>query len=140
MRNEDAEIGGACQAEMKSHRKMLMEDYSISPELVSKCRDDIDNNCKQSQNSNPGEIIHCLLRTAMQRQLESRECEGELRLLLREADVASDWKVDPVLKNACQETVTNGCDSSLGSTHVMMCLMGLAQKQSRHMTANCKAR
>ena len=61
MRNEDAEIGGACQAEMKSHRKMLMEDYSISPELVSKCRDDIDNNCKQSHN-NPGEIIHCLLR------------------------------------------------------------------------------
>ena len=76
----------------------------------------------------------------MQRQLESKECEGELRLLLREADVASDWKVDPVLKQACQEVVTNACDKSLGSTHVMMCLMGLVQKQSRHMTSNCQAR
>ena len=141
MRNEDAEINGACQKEMKMHRKSLMEDYSISPELVSKCRDDIENSCTgKSSGSHPGEIIHCLLRTAMQRQLESKECEAELRLLLREADIASDWKVDPVLKSACQDVVTQGCDANLGATHVMTCLMGLMTSQSRHMTTNCKDR
>ena len=141
MRNEEAEIDGACQNEMKLHRKSLMEDYSISPELVSTCRDDIENSCNTVQgNRHPGEIIHCLLRTAMQRQLESKECEAELRLLLREADIASDWKVDPVLKGACQDVVSQGCDANLGSTHVLSCLMGLMTSQSRYMTSSCKDR
>ena len=39
---------------------------------------------------------------------------------MKEVDVASDWRVDPVLKNACQEVVTSACDPSLGTDHVMV--------------------
>ena len=46
LRNEDAEVGGPCQAEMKSHRETLMNDYAISPELVAKCGSDIEANCE----------------------------------------------------------------------------------------------
>lgn len=34
-------IGGACAREMSAHRKMLMEDFSISPEIVKECKKDI---------------------------------------------------------------------------------------------------
>ena len=39
---------------------------------------------------------------------------------MKEVDVASDWRVDPVLKNACQDVVTAACDPSLGTDHVMV--------------------
>ena len=39
---------------------------------------------------------------------------------MKEADVASDWRVDPVLKNACHEVVMAACDPSLGNDHVMV--------------------
>ena len=46
----------------------------------------------------PGErTIHCLMKYAVQRQLDNERCEHALSTLLREADVASDWKVDPIL-------------------------------------------
>ncbi len=119
LRNEDGNIGGHCQAEMKSHRKMLMEDYSISPELVSKCGTAIETNCVNAGQKHPGEVIHCLLRAAMQHKLDDEPgCQDELQILLRQADVASDWKVDPVLKNACQDVVMAACDPSLGHVTV----------------------
>ena len=46
LRNEDGNIGGPCQGEMKAHRLMLMEDHAISPELVAKCGTDITTSCK----------------------------------------------------------------------------------------------
>ena len=46
LRNEDGNIGGPCQGEMKAHRLMLMEDHAISPELVAKCGTDITASCK----------------------------------------------------------------------------------------------
>ena len=101
MRNEDGVIGGQCQAEMKSHRQMLMEDYSVSPELVAKCGSDIANNCQKETKKgkqSPGEVIHCLLRAAMEHKIEESQCDDELKILLKEVDIASDWRVDPALK------------------------------------------
>ena len=120
LRNEDGNIGGQCQLEMKAHRLMLMEDYAISPELVAKCGTDIEANCKGRKNHHPGEVVHCLLRSAMERKLQEKSCEDELRMLMKEVDVASDWRVDPVLKNACQEVVMAACNPSLGTDHVMV--------------------
>jgi AraC-like DNA-binding protein len=31
-----------------------------------------------------------------------KNCENEIRLLLREANVADDWSVDPILRKNCQ--------------------------------------
>ena len=52
--------------------------------------------------------------------VQEKSCEDELRMLMKEADVASDWRVDPVLKNACEEVVMAACDPSLGTDHVMV--------------------
>ena len=41
LRNEEAALGGECVAEMRDHRRMVMEDYSISPEIVAACKKDI---------------------------------------------------------------------------------------------------
>ena len=103
---------------MKSHRQMLMEDYSISPELVSKCGNDITNNCKHlnKKGNNPGEVIHCLMNMAMNRKLKEEQCETALQDLLQKADVASDWQVDPILKKACQDVVTSACNDQGRST------------------------
>ena len=72
-------------AEMKAHRHMLMEDYSISPELVAKCGNDITNNCKNlnKKGNHPGEVIHCLMRAAMDRKVTDEECIASLQTLLQ---------------------------------------------------------
>ena len=38
-------IGGECQAEMLDHRRALLEDYRLSPEVVYSCQQDIKNKC-----------------------------------------------------------------------------------------------
>ena len=75
---------------------------------------------KGHKGRHPGEVVHCLLRSAMEKNLQDRGCEEELKLLLKEADVASDWRVDPILKAACQDVVLASCDTSLGATNVMV--------------------
>ena len=50
--------------------------------------------------------------------------------ILQQHNCTLDWKVDPVLKGACQDVVSEGCDASLGSTHVLSCLMSLMNSQS----------
>jgi len=47
--------------------------------------------------------IHCLMGLASEHKLQSgKACENEIRLLLREANVADDWTVDPILRKNCQ--------------------------------------
>lgn len=41
VQNDEAKINSQCQVQMKEHRKMMMEDYRISPELMTSCKEDI---------------------------------------------------------------------------------------------------
>lgn len=38
---DNQDFSAQCLQEMKEHRRMLMEDYRISPEIVQMCKDDI---------------------------------------------------------------------------------------------------
>ena len=50
-----------------------------------------------------GMTIHCLMGLASKHELKSgKACENEIRLLLRQTNVAEDWTVDPILKKSCQ--------------------------------------
>ena len=50
-----------------------------------------------------GMTIHCLMGLASEHKLKSgKGCENEIRLLLRETNVADDWSIDPVLTKNCQ--------------------------------------
>lgn len=54
-----------CMAEMRDHRRILMEDYRLSPEIVSGCSQDIQKHCTELQVG--GKTIHCLMGVAQMR-------------------------------------------------------------------------
>jgi Golgi apparatus protein 1 len=42
IKNEGVQtVNGECIKQMAEHRRMLMQDFSISPEIVEQCKDDI---------------------------------------------------------------------------------------------------
>lgn len=53
------------------------------------------------------------------------------------SDVAEDWRVDPVLRNACKPVVDIACrDASSGDARVMSCLM--EKIGTEFMTSDCE--
>lgn len=53
-------MSGDCQGEMLDYRRMLMEDYSLSPEIVLHCRGEIEAHCSGLHRK--GRTLHCLMR------------------------------------------------------------------------------
>lgn len=56
-----------CHDEMLAHRKMLMQDYRLSPEIVNSCRDDILKFCKKGVDFGE-DTIHCLMKHSKARR------------------------------------------------------------------------
>lgn len=53
------------------------------------------------------------------------------------SDVAEDWRVDPVLRNACKPVVDIACqDANNGDARVMSCLM--EKIGTEFMTSDCE--
>nr|CAD7586716.1 unnamed protein product [Timema genevievae] len=59
-----------CQMEMVEHRKILMEDYRLSPEIVSQCSEDITKFCNGLEVG--GKTIHCLMEHTRPRKKRER--------------------------------------------------------------------
>lgn len=57
-------VSTSCEGEMIDQRKILMEDYRLSPEIVDGCADDIKNLCNKVVT---GRTIHCLMEHARPR-------------------------------------------------------------------------
>lgn len=55
-----------CEVEMMDHRKMLMEDYRLSPEIVDGCKIEIESFCNGLEAG--GKTIHCLMEHARLRK------------------------------------------------------------------------
>lgn len=53
-------VSGECQGEMLDYRRMLMEDFSLSPEIVLHCRTEIEAHCSGLHRK--GRTLHCLMR------------------------------------------------------------------------------
>ena len=122
----NTKISTDCLAEMNDHRKMLMEDFNMSPEILSGCADDIDKFCENLENG--GKTIHCLMEHARPKKKRDRRvtstCQRALETLVKVTDVAEDWRVDPVLREACKPVVDVACsDAKNGDARVMSCLM-----------------
>merc|ERR1719187_136158 len=134
------EISGTCLAHIKDHRRQLMEDYQVSPELVRDCSDDISENCNGL--GREGKTIHCLMKIAMDKP-EGRElstaCENSLNELMAESQPGADWESDPVLEDACEEVVMAACDPKAGNDAVMSCLMEQLSKEGGAMNEDCRS-
>lgn len=121
-----SKISADCRSEMVRHRKFLMEDYRLSPEVVGKCSEDIDNFCNGLESG--GKTIHCLLEHSRPKRRKqtvvSMPCQRALENLLKITDAGEDWRVDPILRKACESVVRNVCPDTIGEDgKVISCLM-----------------
>ncbi|XP_001605655.2 Golgi apparatus protein 1 [Nasonia vitripennis] len=114
-----------CQVEMFDHRKILMEDYRLSPEIVNYCANDIQTFCNNLEVG--GATIHCLMEYTRIRKRKARVsavCQRALENLIKETDAGEDWRIDPVLREACQPVVDIACkDVQGGNSRIISCLM-----------------
>ncbi|KAG6444008.1 hypothetical protein O3G_MSEX003144 [Manduca sexta] len=125
-RNESTKISPECTAEINDHRKMLMDDYRLSPELMQNCANDITILCRGIEAG--GKTIHCLMDHARPRRKKEKRismlCQKSLEILVQEADPGEDWRVDPILRKACKPVVDAACrEVDGGNGRVMSCLM-----------------
>lgn len=114
-----------CLSEIFDHRKMLMEDYKLSPEIIIDCADELNQFCQSTEGS---QTIHCLMEHAKARRKKelrvSVQCLRAVEKLVKVSDVSEDWRVDPVLRNACKPVVDTACGVDTGgNSRVMSCLM-----------------
>lgn len=141
-------IAPECRLEIDDHRRMLMSDGQLSPEILNDCADDIPKFCGNVDKlsnigmgqGTGGEIIHCLMEHARKRRKDRRitsQCQRSLETLIKISDVGEDWRVDPVLRRNCKPVVDVACrDTDGGNARVMSCLM--EQLGTPVMTADCE--
>lgn len=139
-RNDSTKLAPECTAEMTDHRKMLMDDYRLSPELMQNCANDILTLCKGIEAG--GKTIHCLMDHARPRRRKEKRismgCQKSLEKLVQETDLGEDWRVDPILRKACKPVVDKACQEVVGGNgRVMSCLM--EKLGTAVMTSDCEA-
>ncbi|XP_050307543.1 Golgi apparatus protein 1 [Anthonomus grandis grandis] len=129
-------ISSDCQAELVEHRRMLMEDFRLSPEIVDKCKIETAVFCKGFETG--GKTIHCLMKHARDNmQSFGLPCKSALGDLVKKSNVGENWKVDPVLHDACLSVVETTCqDIRSGEARVMNCLMDNIDTDA--MTPKCE--
>nr|XP_022918978.1 Golgi apparatus protein 1 isoform X1 [Onthophagus taurus] len=117
-------IDNDCENEMKDHRRILMEDFRLSPEIVDGCSLDIKKFCNNLEVG--GKTLHCLMEHARVKNTKKirDSCQRALEKLIKETDAAEDWRVDPVLHDACITVVKVACNGiKAGEARVMTCLL-----------------
>uniref|UniRef100_A0A669ENC9 Golgi apparatus protein 1 n=1 Tax=Oreochromis niloticus TaxID=8128 RepID=A0A669ENC9_ORENI len=89
-------VSGECQGEMLDYRRMLMEDFSLSPEIVLHCRTEI----------------------------EAHVCQNALQTLIQSADPGGDYRIDRALNEACESVIQTACKHIRnGDPMILSCLM-----------------
>ncbi|XP_006615715.1 Golgi apparatus protein 1 isoform X2 [Apis dorsata] len=133
-----SKIDEDCQAEMFDHRKLLMEDYRLSPEIVDGCANDITTFCNNLKIG--GATIHCLMEHTRMRKKKLRissKCQRAIEELITETDAGEDWRIDPILREQCKFVVIRACrDIHGGDARVISCLM--EQLGTKIMTKPCE--
>lgn len=66
-----SQVSTDCQQEMMDHRKILLEDYRLSPEIVSGCAEDIKTHCSRGVEVG-GKTIHCLMEHSRTKRRKDR--------------------------------------------------------------------
>ncbi|XP_047987444.1 Golgi apparatus protein 1 [Leguminivora glycinivorella] len=139
-RTDTNKLAPECSAEMIDHRKMLMDDYRLSPELMHDCANDITSLCRGIEAG--GKTLHCLMDHARPRKRKEKRislaCHKSLQALVQEADPGEDWRVDPILRKACKPVVDRACQEVTGGNgRVMSCLM--EKLGTAVMSSDCEA-
>uniref|UniRef100_A0A8C5HQP1 Golgi apparatus protein 1 n=1 Tax=Gouania willdenowi TaxID=441366 RepID=A0A8C5HQP1_GOUWI len=92
-------VSGECQGEMMDYRHMLMEDFSLSPEIVL-----------HFGRGDMGAI--------------EPKCQKALQTLIQEADPGADYRIDRALNEACESVIQTACKHIRnGDPMILSCLM-----------------
>uniref|UniRef100_A0A8C9WD07 Golgi apparatus protein 1 n=1 Tax=Scleropages formosus TaxID=113540 RepID=A0A8C9WD07_SCLFO len=116
-------VSGECQGEMLDYRRMLMEDFSLSPEIVLHCRGEIESHCSGLHRK--GRTLHCLMRVGRgDKGVVDDLCQRSLQTLIQEADPGSDYRIDRALNEACESVIQTACKHiRSGDPMILSCLM-----------------
>ncbi|XP_059141674.1 Golgi apparatus protein 1-like [Physella acuta] len=131
-----------CLQEMLELRSELMNDYKISPELVSACQTEIESLCKNLEPG--GNTITCLMRATLAAKHNlniqvSSQCSAQIGALLHVANPGEDIRLDRPLQHACGDVVVKACkDRQAGQGDVITCL--LENIDHEDMTDECEER
>uniref|UniRef100_A0A7N8Y187 Golgi apparatus protein 1 n=1 Tax=Mastacembelus armatus TaxID=205130 RepID=A0A7N8Y187_9TELE len=113
-------VSGECQGEMLDYRRMLMEDFSLSPEIVLHCRTEIEAHCSGLHRK--GRTLHCLMRIGRGERSTSIDsvCQSALQTLIQSADPGADYRIDRALNEACESVIQT---ASWSISVILSCLM-----------------
>ncbi|CAF3899565.1 unnamed protein product, partial [Rotaria sordida] len=140
-------IQDECRREMLVHRRMLMSDYELSPELQSECKMEMVQYCPSlfqqgvsgTIDQRGGRMIHCLLAAARKEKAFGKRCLSVVNSLVRAVDPGSDIRADPLLETACRPVIDTLCPRmKSGDSNVILCL--LDNLKNSRMTEDCEDR
>ncbi|KAF4091873.1 hypothetical protein AMELA_G00041450 [Ameiurus melas] len=116
-------VSGDCQGEMLDYRHMLMEDFSLSPEIVLHCRGEIEAHCSGLHRK--GRTLHCLMRVGRgDKGPMDSQCQNALQALIQSADPGADYRIDRALNEACESVIQTACKHIRnGDPMILSCLM-----------------
>uniref|UniRef100_A0A1A8GJW1 Golgi apparatus protein 1 n=1 Tax=Nothobranchius korthausae TaxID=1143690 RepID=A0A1A8GJW1_9TELE len=117
-------VSGECQGEMLDFRRMLMEDFSLSPEIVLHCRTEIEAQCSGLHRK--GRTLHCLMRIGRGDRSSAIDsiCQNALQTLIQSADPGADYRIDRALNEACESVIQTACKHiRSGDPMILSCLM-----------------
>ncbi|KAF1393199.1 hypothetical protein PFLUV_G00036030 [Perca fluviatilis] len=117
-------VTGECQGEMLDYRRMLMEDFSLSPEIVLHCRTEIEAHCSGLHRK--GRTLHCLMKIGRGDRSTAVDglCQSALQTLIQSTDPVADYRIDRALNEACESVIQTACKHiRTGDPMILSCLM-----------------
>uniref|UniRef100_A0A096MG29 Golgi apparatus protein 1 n=1 Tax=Poecilia formosa TaxID=48698 RepID=A0A096MG29_POEFO len=132
-------VSGECQGEMLDFRRMLMEDFSLSPEIVLHCRTEIEAQCSGLHRK--GRTLHCLMRLGRGDRSSAVDgvCQSALQTLIQSADPGADYRIDRALNEACESVIQTACKHiRSGDPMILSCLM--EHLYTEKMVGDCEHR
>ncbi|XP_066493030.1 Golgi apparatus protein 1 [Tiliqua scincoides] len=117
------QVSSDCQGEMLDYRRMLMEDFSLSPEIILGCRSEIEHHCSGLHRK--GRTLHCLMKVVRgEKGNVGAGCQQSLQTLIQEADPGADYRIDRALNEACESVIQTACKHiRAGDPMILSCLM-----------------
>uniref|UniRef100_A0AAZ3NVF2 Golgi apparatus protein 1 n=1 Tax=Oncorhynchus tshawytscha TaxID=74940 RepID=A0AAZ3NVF2_ONCTS len=124
---------------MLEYRRMLIEDFSLSPEIVLHCRGEIETHCSGLHRK--GRTLHCLMRVGRGDKGSTVDglCQSALQTLIQSADPGSDYRIDRALNEACESVIQTACKHiRSGDPMILSCLM--EHLYTEKMVEDCERR
>ncbi|TPP66242.1 Golgi apparatus protein 1 [Fasciola gigantica] len=130
----------ACKAELVELRRVLLEDYRLSPDLMLHCSSTIERHCAKRKRT-PRTMLHCLLRVintpAVPADRPPEKCIGAVHDLIKLTDVQENVLLDPVISHVCHSVLTGKCAADR-SDHGQAFECLFAHQEDPTMTVSCR--